>query len=94
MTGIDRATADPAAKGAVRTFSKLTAIQKGFAPIRCIPTRSKPNLPRQVLEGRKIYAYTPLGRIGIPADIAFAAQYLVCDGSGVGRSVRMSHGFL
>ncbi len=82
--GVDRATAYPAAKGAVRTFSKLTAIQYAGEGIRAnalLPGPIETDLLRQVFGGRDIDARTPLGRLGTPADIAFAALYLACDES-------------
>ena len=82
--GVDRATAYPAAKGAVRTFSKLTAIQYAGEGIRAnalLPGPIETDLLRQVFGGRDINASTPLGRLGTPADIAFAALYLACDES-------------
>ena len=82
--GVDRATAYPAAKGAVRTFSKLTAIQYAGEGIRAnalLPGPIETDLLRQVFGGRDISARTPLGRLGTPADIAFAALYLACDES-------------
>ena len=84
MVGVDRATAYPAAKGAVRTFSKLTAIQYAGEGIRANSLHPGPietDLLRQVFGGREINAHTPLGRIGTPEDIAFAALYLACDES-------------
>lgn len=82
--GVDRATAYPAAKGAVRTFSKLTAIQYAGDGIRAnslLPGPIETDLLRQVFGGRDIRARTPLGRLGTPEDIAFAALYLACDES-------------
>ena len=84
MVGVDRATAYPAAKGAVRTFTKLTAIQYAGDGIRANSIHPGPvetDLLRQVFGGREINAYTPLGRLGTPEDIAFAALYLACDES-------------
>ena len=84
MVGVDRASAYPAAKGAVRTFSKLTAIQYAGEGIRANSLHPGPvetELLREVFGGREINAYTPLGRLGTPRDIAFAALYLACDES-------------
>ena len=63
------------------------AVSLGIRANSLHPDPVETDLLGQVLGGRKNIAYTPLGRIGVPLDIAFPAQYLVCDGSGVSRSV-------
>ncbi len=77
-------------KGAVRLFTKSTAIQHARDGIRCNSVHPGPIDTPMLLESRRGRGAltdeqqrqrTPLGRIGRPEDIAFAVIYLASDES-------------
>jgi cyclopentanol dehydrogenase len=77
-------------KGAVRLFTKSTAIQHAHEGIRCNSVHPGPIDTPMLLESRRgrgaltdeqQRARTPLGRIGRPEDIAYAVIYLASDES-------------
>ncbi len=77
-------------KGAVRLFTKSTAIQHARDGIRCnsvhpgpidTPMLAESRRGRGALTDEQQRQRTPLGRIGQPEDIAFAVIYLASDES-------------
>ena len=77
-------------KGAVRLFTKSTAIQHARDGIRCnsvhpgpidTPMLAESRRGRGALTDEQQRQRTPLGRIGRPEDIAFAVIYLASDES-------------
>jgi cyclopentanol dehydrogenase len=81
-------SAYPASKGAVRAFTRTTALQHARDGIRCnvvfpgftvtemtAESRADPLLSKTILDE------TPLGRFGRPEDIAFCVLYLASDES-------------
>ena len=77
-------------KGAVRLFTKATAIQHARDGIRCnsvhpgpidTPMLAESRRGRGALTDEQQQQRTPLGRIGRPEDIAFAVIYLASDES-------------
>ena len=77
-------------KGAVRLFTKSTAIQHAHEGIRCNSVHPGPIDTPMLAESRRGRAgltdeqqrqRTPLGRIGRPEDIAYAVIYLASDES-------------
>ena len=77
-------------KGAVRLFTKATAIQHARDGIRCnsvhpgpidTPMLAESRRGRGALTDEQQRQRTPLGRIGQPEDIAFAVIYLASDES-------------
>ena len=77
-------------KGAVRLFTKSTAIQHAHEGIRCNSVHPGPIDTPMLTESRRGRAgltdeqqrqRTPLGRIGRPEDIAYAVIYLASDES-------------
>ena len=77
-------------KGAVRLFTKATAIQHARDGIRCnsvhpgpidTPMLAESRRGRGALTDEQQRQRTPLGRIGRPEDIAFAVIYLASDES-------------
>ncbi len=86
IVGNPRTAAYAASKGAVRVFTKATAIQYASDGIRANSIHPGPvetDLLAQVtdtLEG-DAFAAIPLGRIGKAEDIAYGALYLACDES-------------
>jgi NAD(P)-dependent dehydrogenase (short-subunit alcohol dehydrogenase family) len=78
-----------ATKGAVRLFSKATAIQHAKDHIRCNSVHPGPIDTPMLQEGiaadpsrrEEFLQRTPLGRIGTPEDIAYGVLYLAADES-------------
>ena len=84
MIGNARATAYAASKGAVRIFTKSTAIQYAADGIRANSLHPGPidtDLLQQVFAAKEYDAGTPLGRVGTAMDVAYAALYLASDES-------------
>ena len=77
-----------ASKGAVRLFTKVTAIQHAQDKIRCNSVHpgpiDTPMLQESLAEPTRREDFlqrTPLGRIGTPEDIAYGVLYLASDES-------------
>ena len=77
-----------ASKGAVRLFTKVTAIQHAQDNIRCNSVHPGPIETPMLQESladptrrEDFLQRTPLGRIGTPEDIAYGVLYLVSDES-------------
>ena len=77
-------------KGAVRLFTKATAIQHAHEGIRCnsvhpgpidTPMLTESRRGRAALTDEQQRQRTPMGRIGRPEDIAYAVIYLASDES-------------
>ncbi len=86
MVGNPRTSAYAASKGAVRVFTKATAIQYAAEGIRANSIHPGPvetDLLGQVVDALEIDAFAPapLGRVGKAEDVAFGALYLACDES-------------
>ncbi|MCH7594163.1 MAG: glucose 1-dehydrogenase [Chloroflexi bacterium] len=82
-------TAYHASKGAVRAFSKAAAIQYADVNIRVnsvhpgfVDTPMTDGLHSQPGVREERVARTPLGRMGVPEDIAYGILYLASDESG------------
>lgn len=86
MVGNPRTSAYAASKGAIRVFTKATAIQYAADGIRANSIHPGPidtDLLAQVVETLEIeeFAPAPLGRVGKAEDVAYGALYLACDES-------------
>jgi len=88
LVGIGRTAAYTASKGAVRLFTKATAIQHAKDGIRCNSVHPGPiNTPflAETLNDPKALAArlarVPLGRLGEPDDIAYGVLFLASDES-------------
>ena len=88
LVGSPRSSAYSASKGAVRLFTKTTAVQYGKEGIRANSIHPGPvdtAMADQISpgeEGRKVSAArTLIGRMGTPEDIAYGALYLASDES-------------
>ncbi len=86
MVGNPRTSAYAASKGAVRVFTKATAVQYAAEGIRANSIHPGPvdtDLLGQVVDALEIEAFAPapLGRVGKAEDIAYGALYLACDES-------------
>ena len=89
LVGGPRSSAYTASKGAVRLFTKATAIQYAKEGIRVNSIHPGPietAMIQQVWQGdeqnrEEAIARTPLGRIGTPEDIAYGALFLASDES-------------
>ncbi len=86
IVGNPRTSAYAASKGAIRVFTKATAIQYAPDGIRANSIHPGPidtDLLAQVVESLEIeeFAPAPLGRVGKAEDVAFGALYLACDES-------------
>ena len=75
-----------ASKGAVRTFTKTTAIQHASESIRCnsihpgpVDTPMLAGIADDPVEMRQRTDEVPLGRLGVSRDIAYGALYLASD---------------
>ena len=75
-----------ASKGAVRTFTKTTAIQHASENIRCnsihpgpVDTPMLAGIADDPVEMRQRTDEVPLGRLGVSRDIAYGALYLASD---------------
>ena len=82
-------TAYHASKGAVRAFSKAAAIQYADVNIRVnsvhpgfVDTPMTDGLHSQPGVREERVARTPIGRMGVPEDIAYGILYLASDESG------------
>jgi cyclopentanol dehydrogenase len=81
-------SADTATKGAVRLFTKATAVQHAKDKIRCNSVHPGPidtEMMRDVLDDGALreerLRRIPLGRVGTTADIAYGVLYLASDES-------------
>lgn len=86
MVGNPRTSAYAASKGAIRVFTKATAIQYAPDGIRANSIHPGPidtDLLAQVVETLEVeeFAPAPLGRVGKAEDVAYGALYLACDES-------------
>lgn len=86
IVGNPRTSAYAASKGAIRVFTKATAIQYAPDGIRANSIHPGPidtDLLAQVVESLEIeeFAPAPLGRVGKAEDVAYGALYLACDES-------------
>ena len=89
LVGGPRSTAYSASKGAVRLFTKATAIQYAREGIRANSIHPGPidtEMIQQVWQGEEnsreeSIARTPLGRVGTVTDIAYGALFLASDES-------------
>ena len=89
LVGGPRSSAYTASKGAVRLFTKATAVQYAKEGIRANSIHPGPidtAMIQQVWQGdeqnrEEAIARTPLGRIGTPEDIAYGALFLASDES-------------
>ena len=86
IVGIGRSAAYTASKGAVRLFTKATAIQHAKDNIRCNSVHPGPiNTPflQELLDNperlEERLSRVPLGRLGTPEDIAYAVLFLASD---------------
>jgi NAD(P)-dependent dehydrogenase (short-subunit alcohol dehydrogenase family) len=88
IVGIGRSAAYTASKGAVRLFTKATAIQYAKDSIRCNSVHPGPiNTPfiQELLDDpdklKARISRVPVGRLGTPEDIAYGVLYLSSDES-------------
>ena len=89
LVGGPRSSAYTASKGAVRLFTKATAVQYAREGIRANSVHPGPidtPMIQQVWQGEEhsreaALARTPLGRIGTPEDIAYGVLFLASDES-------------
>ncbi|HIM81698.1 MAG TPA: SDR family oxidoreductase [Dehalococcoidia bacterium] len=89
LVGGPRSSAYTASKGAVRLFTKATAVQYAQEGIRANSIHPGPidtSMIQQVWHGEEqsreaALARTPLGRIGTPEDIAYGVLFLASDES-------------
>ena len=89
LVGGPRSSAYTASKGAVRLFTKATAVQYAKEGIRANSIHPGPidtPMIQQVWQGEEqnreaAIARTPLGRIGTPEDIAYGVLFLASDES-------------
>jgi len=89
LVGSSRSSAYTASKGAVRLFTKATAVQYAKEGIRANSIHPGPietAMIQQVWQGdeqnrEEAIARTPLGRMGTPEDIAYGALFLASDES-------------
>jgi len=89
LVGGSRSSAYTASKGAVRLFTKATAVQYAQEGIRANSVHPGPidtPMIQQVWQGEEqnreaAIARTPLGRIGTPEDIAYGVLFLASDES-------------
>ncbi len=86
IVGIGRSAGYTASKGAVRLFTKATAIQYAKDNIRCNSVHPGPvNTPfiQELLDNpdrlQERLSRVPLGRLGTPEDIAYGVLYLSSD---------------
>lgn len=88
LVGSLTSTAYSASKGAVRLFTKSTAIQYASEGIRAnsihpgpIDTAMGDQVWPNAERREEVVDRTPMGRMGVPQDIAFGALYLASDES-------------
>ena len=96
IVGSPAGAAYHASKGAARTFSKAAAVQYAPDNIRVnsvhpgftdTPMTLDIHSQKEIRDARE--KMTPLGRLGLPDDIAYGILYLACDESSGGTGIEL-----